>query len=867
MVQQRVIIAMQPHYPPHEIEPAVQQHWEQHNTFKVTEQPEKEKFYCLAMFPYPSGQLHMGHVRNYTLGDAIARYQRLQGKNVLYPIGWDAFGLPAENAAIKHRTDPATWTTANIASMKQQLKLLGFSYDWDREITTCDPNYTRWEQWLFIQLYQRGLAYKKTALVNWCPQDQTVLANEQVVEGCCWRCDTPVVQKALNQWFIKITAYADQLLNDLETLTEWPEQVKSMQRHWIGRSVGLEIDFTLHCHAERLTVYTTRPYTLPGVTYLAIAAAHPLVAPLIKTNPQIAAFVQQCQRLKTAEAALATLEKSGIDSGLQAIHPLSGQLIPIWITNFVISDYGSGAVMAVPAHDQRDYQFAVNYQLPIHCVIRPLTDDQTVPVLPYLEKGLLCHSGALNGLNFEQACQAITEQLQQQDQGRPVVHYRLRDWGVSRQRYWGAPIPMMTDATGNIKPVPVEQLPLCLPTIHHLDEHNNPLKQPDWINTHVEGHPVQRESDTFDTFLQSSWYYARYTCPTLTEGLLDPQATAYWLPVDHYIGGIEHATMHLIYFRFLHKVLRDLGLVHTDEPVKQLLCQGMVLAEAFYSVDPTGKRHWISPAEVTVHRDRSGAITQVVGHSGQTLISAGMCKMSKSKNNGIDPQQMVERYGADTVRLFMLFAAPPELTLEWQESGIEGAHRFLKRLWKLAYEQHHCGVITPLIFATLTESQQQLRRLLHQTILRVTDDIGRRQSFNTAIAAMMTLVKNLITAPTDTTQDQALRQEALLAVVVMLYPITPHISFTLWQLLGGEGDMESAPWPAVDHSALLNAPVTLAVQINGKLRATITVEANTDETTATTLAQQHPALQKYLQSGAIHRVIYRSGRLLNLVVD
>lgn len=858
---------MQPHYLPHEIEPAVQQHWEQHDTFKATEQPEKEKFYCVVMFPYPSGQLHMGHVRNYTLGDAIARYQRLQGKNVLHPMGWDAFGLPAENAAIKHRTDPATWTYANISTMRQQLKLLGFSYDWDREITTCDPDYTRWEQWLFIQLYQQGLAYKKTALVNWCPQDQTVLANEQVVEGCCWRCDTPVVQKALPQWFIKITAYADELLDDLETLTEWPEQVKSMQRHWIGRSVGLEIDFKIYHHSEQLTVYTTRPDTLPGVTYLAIAAGHPLVAPLVKSHLLIAAFVQQCQQLKTAEAALETLEKQGINSGLQAIHPLSGELIPIWITNFVISDYGSGAVMAVPAHDQRDYQFAVKYQLPIQCVIRPLTGDPTVPPdLPYLEKGILCHAGILNGLNFEQARQAITEQLQQKGQGRPAVHYRLRDWGVSRQRYWGAPIPMVTEAAGNIKPVPLEQLPLCLPTIDRLDEHHNPLTQPAWTNTLIEGHPAQRESDTFDTFLQSSWYTARYTCPKTTDRMLDPQATAYWLPVDHYIGGIEHATMHLIYFRFLHKVLRDLGLVHTKEPVKRLLCQGMVLAEAFYYVDPTGKRHWVSPAEVTVHRDRAGAITQAIDRSGQVLIPVGMSKMSKSKNNGIDPQQMVERYGADTLRLFMLFAAPPELTLEWQESGVEGAHRFLKRLWKLAYEQRSHDTIAPLDCATLTESQQQLRRLLHQTILRVTDDIGRRQSFNTAIAAMMTLVKSLMAAPTATAQDQALRQEALLAVVVMLYPITPHISFTLWPLLGGRGDIDSATWPAVDHSALLNAPVTLAVQINGKLRATITVETTIDETTACHLAQQHPTVQKYLQSGALQRVIYRPGRLLNLVI-
>lgn len=860
-------IMMQLHYSPHEIEPNVQQHWEQQQTFRAAIQSDKEKFYCLSMFPYPSGQLHIGHVRNYTLGDVISRYQRLQGKNVLHPMGWDAFGLPAENAAIKHRTDPATWIYANIASMKQQLKRLGFSYDWDREITTCDPEYTRWEQWLFIQLYQKGLAYKKTAMVNWCPQDQTVLANEQVVDGCCWRCDTPVVQKAIPQWFIKITAYADQLLSDLKSLTAWPEQVKSMQRHWIGRSEGLEINFQIAQQPEQLTIYTTRADTLMGVTYLAIAATHPLITPLAKHNPAMAAFIQQCQQLKTAEATLATVEKLGMDSGLQAIHPITQELLPIWITNFVVSDYGSGAVMAVPAHDHRDYQFAQKYRLPICCVVQPATADTSgLPELPYIEKGILCQSANFTGLTSDQALKVIADQLQQSGQGQRTVHYRIRDWGISRQRYWGAPIPMVTDANGKLLPVPDNQLPVCLPKVPCLEESHNPLQQPEWIDSHLAGLPVQRESDTFDTFLQSSWYYARYTCPDFNQRMLDPQATAYWLPVDQYIGGIEHATLHLIYFRFLHKVLRDFGLVTTNEPVKRLLCQGMVLANAFYFTDLQGERHWVSPSEVIVQRDATGMITQATDNQGRSLVYAGMSKMSKSKNNGIDPDAMVQRYGADTVRLFMLFAAPPELTLEWHESGVEGAQRFLNRLWKLAYKHCSRGTPPPLAINQLTEPQKQLRCLLHQTILRVTDDIERRQSFNTAIAAIMTLVKQLSAAPTATPQDNALLQESLLTVIVLLYPMTPHICFTLWRALGGEGDIDQARWPQVDQQALLKTSAVVAVQINGKTRATLTVVADADEAFVCALAKQHPKLQKYLQ-GSIQRIIYRPGKLLNLVVS
>ncbi|MEL7627762.1 leucine--tRNA ligase [Pectobacterium aroidearum] len=859
---------MQEQYRPEEIEADVQLHWQEKQTFKVTEQPGKEKYYCLSMLPYPSGRLHMGHVRNYTIGDVISRYQRMLGKNVLQPIGWDAFGLPAEGAAVKNNTAPAPWTYANIDYMKNQLKLLGFGYDWDREVATCKPDYYRWEQWFFTKLYEKGLVYKKTSAVNWCPNDQTVLANEQVIDGCCWRCDTKVERKEIPQWFIKITAYADQLLNDLDTLESWPEQVKTMQRNWIGRSEGVEITFDVADSAEKLTVYTTRPDTFMGVTYVAVAAGHPLAAQAAAANPALADFIAECRNTKVAEADMATMEKKGMATGLYAIHPLNGEKVAIWVANFVLMEYGTGAVMAVPGHDQRDWEFATKYDLSIKPVI--LNADGSEPDLSaqaMTEKGSLFNSGEFDGLDFEAGFNAIADKLVEKGIGERKVNYRLRDWGVSRQRYWGAPIPMVTLEDGTVIPTPEDQLPVILPEDVVMDGITSPLKSnPEWAKTTVNGQPALRETDTFDTFMESSWYYARYTCPQYDQGMLDPAAANYWLPVDQYVGGIEHAIMHLMYFRFFHKLMRDAGLVTSDEPAKRLLCQGMVLADAFYYLGNNGERIWVSPTDVTVERDEKGRIVKAVDNEGRDVIYAGMSKMSKSKNNGIDPQVMVEKYGADTVRLFMMFASPAEMTLEWQESGVEGANRFLKRVWRQAFEHTEKGATTALDVATLTEDQKSLRRDLHKTIAKVTDDIGRRQTFNTAIAAIMELMNKLAKAPQDSDQDRALTQETLLAVVRMLYPFTPHVCFTLWQALQGEGDIDTAPWPVADESAMVEDSKLVVVQVNGKVRGKITVAADASEEQVRERAAQEPLVAKYLDGVTVRKVIYVPGKLLNLVV-
>ncbi|MFJ5481942.1 leucine--tRNA ligase [Pectobacterium actinidiae] len=859
---------MQEQYRPEEIEADVQLHWQEKQTFKVTEQPGKEKYYCLSMLPYPSGRLHMGHVRNYTIGDVISRYQRMLGKNVLQPIGWDAFGLPAEGAAVKNNTAPAPWTYANIDYMKNQLKLLGFGYDWDREVATCKPDYYRWEQWFFTKLYEKGLVYKKTSAVNWCPNDQTVLANEQVIDGCCWRCDTKVERKEIPQWFIKITAYADQLLNDLDTLESWPEQVKTMQRNWIGRSEGVEITFDVADSAEKLTVYTTRPDTFMGVTYVAVAAGHPLAAQAAATNPALADFIAECRNTKVAEADMATMEKKGMATGLYAIHPLNGEKVAIWVANFVLMEYGTGAVMAVPGHDQRDWEFATKYDLSIKPVI--LNADGSEPDLSaqaMTEKGNLFNSGEFDGLDFEAGFNAIADKLVEKGIGERKVNYRLRDWGVSRQRYWGAPIPMVTLEDGTVIPTPEDQLPVILPEDVVMDGITSPLKSnPEWAKTTVNGQPALRETDTFDTFMESSWYYARYTCPQYAQGMLDPAAANYWLPVDQYVGGIEHAIMHLMYFRFFHKLMRDAGLVTSDEPAKRLLCQGMVLADAFYYLGNNGERVWVSPTDVTVERDEKGRIVKAVDNEGRDVVYAGMSKMSKSKNNGIDPQVMVEKYGADTVRLFMMFASPAEMTLEWQESGVEGANRFLKRVWRQAFEHTEKGAVTALDIATLTEDQKSLRRDLHKTIAKVTDDIGRRQTFNTAIAAIMELMNKLAKAPQDSDQDRALTQETLLAVVRMLYPFTPHVCFTLWQALQGEGDVDTAPWPVADENAMVEDSKLVVVQVNGKVRGKITVAADASEEQVRARAAQEPLVAKYLDGVTVRKVIYVPGKLLNLVV-
>ena len=859
---------MQEQYRPDMIEPKVQQYWAENNVFKAVKDESKEKYYCLSMFPYPSGRLHMGHVRNYTIGDVVSRYQRMLGKNVVQPFGWDAFGLPAEGAAIKNKTAPAKWTYENIAYMKKQLQLLGFGFDWDREIATCKPDYYKWEQWFFTELYKKGLVYKKTSTVNWCPNDETVLANEQVHEGCCWRCDTPVEQKEIPQWFIKITDYAEQLLGGLDNLPQWPEMVKTMQRNWIGRSEGVEISFDVADSNEKVAVYTTRPDTFYGVSYLGIAAAHPLASLAAQNNPELAAFIQEAKNAKVAEADLATMEKKGMATGLFAIHPLTGEKLPIWVANFVLMHYGTGAVMAVPAHDQRDYEFAHKYDLPIKQVIAPLaggTIDLTQQA--FTEHGTLINSAEFDGLDFDGAFNGIADKLEQLGVGKRQVNYRLRDWGVSRQRYWGAPIPMLTLESGEVVPVPMEDLPIILPEDVVMDGVQSPIKaDPNWAKTTFNGAPALKETDTFDTFMESSWYYARYTSPKFAEAMLDKEEANYWLPVDQYIGGIEHATMHLLYFRFFHKLLRDAGFVTSDEPATKLLCQGMVLADAFYYTSPTNERIWVSPTQVTLERDEKGRIIKAIDPEGRELVHTGMTKMSKSKNNGIDPQEMVEKYGADTVRLFMMFASPAEMTLEWQESGVEGAKRFLGRVWNLVYQYQQNPATTALNANALSAEQKALRREVHKTIAKVSDDIGRRQTFNTAIAAIMELMNKLTKAPLENEQDRAVMAEALSAVVRMLYPITPHICFELWQALGNENGIDTAEWVKADESAMIEDEKLIVVQVNGKVRGKVTVAVEADEESVKSVAFADENVKKFTDGQQIVKVIYVPGKLLNVVV-
>lgn len=856
-------------YQPNVIEADVQARWEKEQTFNVTEDPSKEKFYCLSMFPYPSGNLHMGHVRNYTLSDVVSRYQRLQGKNVLHPIGWDAFGLPAENAAIQNKTAPAKWTYKNIDGMRTQLKTLGFGYDWHREIATCHPEYYRWEQWFFTRLYEKGLVYKKNATVNWDPVDQTVLANEQVIDGRGWRSGALVEQKEIPQWFVRITDYADELLDDLDQLDGWPDQVKAMQRNWIGRSEGVEITFQVSDSEEHVAVYTTRPDTFYGVTYMAVSAQHPLALRAAESKPQVAKFIAQCKQQTVAEADLATMEKLGVDTGLTAIHPLTGEAIPIWVANFVLMHYGTGAVMAVPAHDQRDWEFAHKYQLPIAEVIEPLEGTHDINESAYTDHGRLINSGDFNGLEFQAAFDAIADKLESLGIGERQVNYRLRDWGVSRQRYWGAPIPMLNLPNGDSVPVPDDHLPVRLPEDVVMDGVNSPLKSdPEWRQATWNGQPAEHETDTFDTFMESSWYYARYCSPRYENGMLNPEQANYWLPVDQYIGGIEHAILHLLYSRFFHKLLRDTGLVESDEPFKKLLCQGMVLADSFYREDERGGKTWYSPLDIDFEHNDKGGVTQAnLRSDGQPVVHAGISKMSKSKNNGIDPQIMVDKYGADTVRLFMMFAAPPELTLEWSDSGVEGAHRFLRRLWRLVYEfQDHAGTAN-LDLATLTSEQKTLRRQLHKTIEKVTDDMGRRQHFNTAIAAIMELSNHLQKASLDSDQDKAVMQEALEAITIMLSPITPHIGEKLWLALGHETDLNFESWPRVDSAALVEDEKLIVVQVNGKVRARLTVAADIDQASLEALAFAESSVTNFTEGKTIRKVIYVPGKLLSIVAN
>ncbi|MDP2547415.1 leucine--tRNA ligase [Oceanobacter sp. 4_MG-2023] len=859
---------MQETYAPHDIEPAVQQQWQENQVFRAVADASKEKFYCLSMFPYPSGRLHMGHVRNYTIGDVISRYQRMLGKNVMQPMGWDAFGLPAENAAIKHQVAPGKWTKENIAYMKTQLKSLGFGYDWEREIATCDPDYYHWEQWFFTQLIEKDLAYKKVSAVNWCPHDQTVLANEQVISGCCWRCDTPVERKEIPQWFIRITAYAEELLADLDQLDGWPDQVKAMQRNWIGKSRGVQLTFGLQGRDDELEVYTTRPDTLMGVSYLAVAAGHPLAREAAAHNPELAAFIEACNKAGTAEADVATKDKQGLKTGFSAIHPLTGQTVDIWVANFVLMEFGTGAVMAVPAHDQRDFEFATQYGIDIKQVIAANEGDAIdLSQAAYTEKGTLINSGEFDGLNFEQAFDAIAAKLAELGKGTVTTNYRLRDWGVSRQRYWGSPIPIIRTENGESVPAPASMLPVILPTDVVMDGVNSPIKNnPAFENIEFNGAPAFRETDTFDTFMESSWYYARY-CSPKADQMLDPTEANYWLPVDQYVGGIEHAILHLLYARFFHKLLRDAGLVDSDEPFKSLLCQGMVLADAYYYTNPNGGKEWVNPLEVTVERDEKGRMIAAKRTSdGLELQHSGMSKMSKSKNNGVDPQEAINQYGADTVRLYTMFAAPPEQTLEWSDSGVQGSQKFLQRVWRLAYELQQLDPVE-VAAVTLNKSDKDARRKLHETIAKVSDDIGRRYNFNTGIAAIMELMKTLTKLDLAVESSRAVAAEAMDAVIRMLSPMAPHITQALWVAFGNEGLVIDASWPVVDESALVADTIQVVVQVNGKLRAKLDVSATIGKDELQAQAMADEAVQKQLEGKTVRKVIVVPGKLVNIVAN
>lgn len=864
---------MQEQYNPAEVEAQAQQYWEEHQSFKVIEDHSKEKFYCLAMFPYPSGKLHMGHVRNYTITDVIARYQRMQGKNVLHPMGWDAFGLPAENAALKHNTAPAKWTYSNTDHMRNQLKQLGFGFDWSRELTTCKPEYYKWEQWFFTRLYEKGLVYKKMSTVNWDPVDQTVLANEQVIDGRGWRSGALVERKEIPQWFIKITDYAEELLNDLDKLPNWPEQVKTMQRNWIGKSRGLEMHFDLASPVGEFTgfdIYTTRPDTLMGVTYVSLAAEHPIAKLLSEKNPALATFIAECKVQSVAEADMATMEKRGMDTGIKALHPITGEPVAVWVANYVLMDYGSGAVMAVPAHDQRDYEFAQKYNLAIQQVIAPQNGEEVdLKKAAFTEKGVLVNSGEYDGLDFNAAFDAIASTLEMAGKGRVKTNYRLRDWGVSRQRYWGAPIPMFNLPDGGEIPVPAHKLPVLLPEDVVMNGVHSPIKSdPNWRKDELNGKPIERETDTFDTFMESSWYYARYTCPQFTGGMLDKKAADYWLPVDQYVGGIEHAILHLLYSRFFHKLMRDEGLVSGDEPFERLLCQGMVNAESFF-IKKDGKENWIEPENVVIERDDKGRLIKAAHkQTGEAVEFGGVIKMSKSKANGVDPESVINQHGADTVRLFTMFAAPPEQSLEWSDSGVDGASRFLRRLWKAVEGHINAGTPGKLDVANLPQQQKDLRRKTHETIQKVSDDFGRRQTFNTAIAATMELLNETSKlADRANPQGLAVEREALEAAILLLAPIVPHITQSLWQALGHKSIPLNEAWPRLDDSALVRSTIEVVVQVNGKLRGKLdaAVDAPKEQLEQLALAQEN--VQKFLEGVTVRKIIVIPNKLVNIVAS
>ena len=874
-------------YDPKAIEPAAQSFWATSRAFEVKEDDPRPKYFCLSMLPYPSGALHVGHVRNYTIGDVISRYKRMTGHNVLQPMGWDAFGLPAENAAIKNKTAPAKWTYANIEHMRAQLQAMGYAIDWSREFATCRPDYYVHEQRMFVRLMKKGIAYRKNSVVNWDPVDQTVLANEQVIDGRGWRTGALVEKREIPQWFLKITDYAQELLDGLDALDGWPEPVKTMQRNWIGRSEGLEIRFKVDGTDTPLSVYTTRPDTLMGVTFISIAGEHPLALEAARDNPELAAFLDELRHGGVSEAELEAQEKRGMATGLWAIHPVTGEDLPIYVANFVLMGYGTGAVMAVPGHDERDFEFAHKYGLPIRQVIalRTPLPPHLAPELAYdpsqwkdwysdkSNPAAMCvNSGELDGKNYRQAFDFLADKLAREGIGERRVNFRLRDWGVSRQRYWGCPIPVVYCDDCGAVPVPEEQLPVLLPenvedAFASGDVHSPIKSDPQWRKTTCPqcGKPAERETDTFDTFMESSWYYARYTSPGAAD-MVDARAK-HWLPVDQYIGGIEHAILHLLYFRFYHKLLRDQGLVDSDEPATNLLTQGMVIAETYYRDNANGSKDWINPADVDIERDEKGRIVgATLKADGKPVSIGGTEKMSKSKNNGVDPEAMVEKYGADTVRLFSMFAAPPEQSLEWSEAGVEGMARFLRRFWR-EVTTHVAQPDHPEVDASrLDPAQKALRRQLHETIQKVGDDYGRRHSFNTAIAALMELLNHVAKFDDMSDQGRAVRHEALQAMVLLLNPVTPHVSHALWQALGHPQTLlEDVPFPRADPAALVRDALTLAVQVNGKLRGTIEVAPDAPREAVEAAALAEPNVAKFLDGQVVKKVIVVPGKIVNIV--
>ena len=938
-------MTMQEHYQPAAIEPAAQKKWDDARIFNVSEDASKPKYYCLSMFPYPSGKLHMGHVRNYTIGDVLSRFKRLNGFNVMQPMGWDAFGMPAENAAMKNNVAPAAWTYDNIEYMKTQLKSLGFAIDWEREVATCKPEYYRWEQWLFTKLFEKGIVYRKNGTVNWDPVDQTVLANEQVIDGRGWRSGALIEKREIPMYYFKITDYAEELLNDLDKLEHWPEQVKTMQRNWIGKSRGMTVRFAVSDdskqglegdYAKFLQVYTTRPDTLMGATYVAVAAEHPLATAAAADKPELQEFIAECKAGSVAEADMATMEKKGVPTGRYVVNPLNGDKLEVWIANYVLWGYGDGAVMAVPAHDERDFEFACKYGLPIKWVVSNKVIDGAVARLqkiaaknnlpfdieyifdysknptqrfadrvleqvnkaglddePYLseifgaletirlnwnmqfqnnEDNFLVNSNEFNGMNFQTAFDAIAAKLQSQDAGEPKTQYRLRDWGISRQRYWGCPIPIVhCEKCGDV-PVPADQLPVVLPENVVPDGMGSPLaKMPEFYETTCPccGGAAKRETDTMDTFMESSWYFFRYMSPKFAEGMVSTEAAKYWGTVDQYIGGIEHAILHLLYARFFTKLMRDEGLVNVDEPFERLLTQGMVVCETYYRENANGSKDWINPADVELTFDDKGRpVSAVLKADGLPVVISGTEKMSKSKNNGVDPQELINAYGADTARLFMMFAAPPEQSLEWSDSGVEGAHRFLRRLWRTVYEYLKQGEAVKAFAGSqdgLSKELKDLRHKLHATTAKVSDDYGRRQQFNTAIAAVMELLNQYDKTDTGSEQGRAVAQEVLETAVRLLWPIVPHICETLWSELNG-AKLWEAGWPTVDEAALVKSEIEVMVQVNGKLRGKITVAADASKADLEAAALATEGAVKFMEGKPAKKIIVVPGRLVNIVV-